>query len=1021
MDNKSSPINIGSSSSLTNCDKLFEDTEDDDEDFSKLLGSSKVRKPRSLSQTSSQEILSRLSRTSSFDKSPTSSPKEKVRLPTYQHPLDRRSSLSDEEVDDGLIPPKRSSTPLAKADGKQKTFFSNIHSSIKKYVDDSHDEKNSSLKDAVGTMWQHRQKLYTNIKQKVPEKYKGWVFNSSSQQVGEQSISGVGGGSMQITEKELVSMDVSSQQGSRSMPSISQLDLSKNESLNDPPSTTCNSFAEHTKKKHESRSGFAVTLSSLMKRRGDEILNFTSDETITPPTSPTAEDRTIDVDAVTVATDGGGGGDDGDQEQESNEKADVRLSSSAVIGEEAVEETADDKRLKAGDLSEEQQRKNMEMWQQIVDMILWTNLLLLYSVFPLWDSLIWWTQGYIVGLLSGGVVLFFHFQPRVNIKLTESSQRFAVNSDKPEAIPKKSYRSDLPVKGWMNEIEDYDAQTYHITNTTSTYITIDNSMMRLQTPSKNIPRRCMHKEGNIAVQQVTHQRYFDLVNATVCLKPDGLVNKRIWSKKYPICVRFSSITKHESNGSGTNDGKSEGDDEALQSTANDVTTLHLFGRTGRQKEEWFYRIQQAINQARRKKAIGDQPQKDDTNSWQVLEDEPDPVQSCLNEMTEINEDSRKIYQDYYVQMARLLPDPTLANATAALSSTEEDAKDDDKNSDETGNERKSPEHRGLEANTSEPGLQCSWINVFIGRIGFDFFRQPVWTNHLYGRIQKKLDKIKLPYFIGKLNLLEMNLGSSTPLVHQISLPRIDEKGIWVEAEVTYNGSFQMTLETFAYLNRLGNQDSSVESGNEDNDCSSSSKLNAIVDSEEEDSAESSDDEANEPSIADRIKSMAAGSPTVAAKSSSSDASSSAASSSSTAATAAAATTSQAKKPWYANLDGITKSKTFKTITEVNFIKKGLDSISRTPALLTVELLQMRGVITVNIPPPPTDRIWYGFREPPELDLKAFPKFGSSYFISTRLVADPLEKRLKQELIKLLVMPNMEDIPIPLLFANREHI
>merc|ERR1739838_373446 len=339
----------------------------------------------------------------------------------------------------------------------------------------------------------------------------------------------------------------------------------------------------------------------------------------------------------------------------------------------------------------------------------------------------------------------------------------------------------------------------------------------------------------------------------------------------------------------------------------------------------------------------------------------------------------------------------------------------------TGNDRKSPEqHRGLEANTSEPGLQCSWINVFIGRIGFDFFRQPVWTNHLYGRIQKKLDKIKLPYFIGKLNLLEMNLGSSTPLVHQVSLPRIDEKGIWVEAEVTYNGSFQMTLETFAYLNRLGNQDSSVESGNEDNDCSSS-KLNAIVDSEEEDSAESSDDEANEPSIADRIKSMAAGSPTVAAKSSSSDASSSAASSSSTAATAAAATTSQAKKPWYANLDGITKSKTFKTITEVNFIKKGLDSISRTPALLTVELLQMRGVITVNIPPPPTDRIWYGFREPPELDLKAFPKFGSSYFISTRLVADPLEKRLKQELIKLLVMPNMEDIPIPLLFANREHI
>ena len=67
----------------------------------------------------------------------------------------------------------------------------------------------------------------------------------------------------------------------------------------------------------------------------------------------------------------------------------------------------------------------------------------------------------------------------------------------------------------------------------------------------------------------------------------------------------------------------------------------------------------------------------------------------------------------------------------------------------------------------------------------------------------------------------MNLGTSTPYIQQISLPRMDKQvikmktqlflllfvqGIWVEAEVSYHGSFQMTLETFLILTKLGKQD-----------------------------------------------------------------------------------------------------------------------------------------------------------------------------------------------------------------------
>lgn len=58
------------------------------------------------------------------------------------------------------------------------------------------------------------------------------------------------------------------------------------------------------------------------------------------------------------------------------------------------------------------------------------------------------------------------------------------------------------------------------------------------------------------------------------------------------------------------------------------------------------------------------------------------------------------------------------------------------------------------------------------------------------------------------------------------------------------------------------------------------------------------------------------------------------------------------------VDKIAKSKYFQKATETEFIKKKLEEVSNTPLLLTVEVQQLRGTLAVNIPPPPTDRIWY---------------------------------------------------------------
>lgn len=58
------------------------------------------------------------------------------------------------------------------------------------------------------------------------------------------------------------------------------------------------------------------------------------------------------------------------------------------------------------------------------------------------------------------------------------------------------------------------------------------------------------------------------------------------------------------------------------------------------------------------------------------------------------------------------------------------------------------------------------------------------------------------------------------------------------------------------------------------------------------------------------------------------------------------------------VDKIAKSKYFQKATETEFIKKKMEEVSNTPLLLTVEVQELQGTLAVNIPPPPTDRIWY---------------------------------------------------------------
>lgn len=57
------------------------------------------------------------------------------------------------------------------------------------------------------------------------------------------------------------------------------------------------------------------------------------------------------------------------------------------------------------------------------------------------------------------------------------------------------------------------------------------------------------------------------------------------------------------------------------------------------------------------------------------------------------------------------------------------------------------------------------------------------------------------------------------------------------------------------------------------------------------------------------------------------------------------------------VDKIAKSKYFQKATENEYIRKKISEVSNMPLMLSVEVLELSGTLAINIPPPPTDRIW----------------------------------------------------------------
>nr|XP_030699181.1 testis-expressed protein 2 isoform X2 [Globicephala melas] len=347
------------------------------------------------------------------------------------------------------------------------------------------------------------------------------------------------------------------------------------------------------------------------------------------------------------------------------------------------------------------------------------------------------------------------------------------------------------LKGWMNEIYNYDPETYHATLTHSVFVRLEGGTVRLSKPNKNISRRASYNETKPEVTYVS-QKIYDLSDSKIYLVPKSLARKRIWNKKYPICIElgrqddFMSKAQTDKETSeekppaerelgGEDPKKPTHPQEGTRSGQRDQI-LYLFGRTGREKEEWFRRFILASklksetrkppgvsgskpgvlpSHSRHNSPSGHLTHSRSSSKGSVEEIMPQPKQKELAGSVR-----QKMLLDYGVYMARCVPQENRSPQRSPAQSAE--------SSPTAG--KKLPE-----VPPSEEEEQEAWVNALLGRMFWDFLGEKYWSDLVSKKIQMKLSKIKLPYFMNELTLTELDMGVAVPKILQAFKPYVDHQ------------------------------------------------------------------------------------------------------------------------------------------------------------------------------------------------------------------------------------------------------
>ncbi|XP_012268551.2 testis-expressed protein 2 [Athalia rosae] len=530
-------------------------------------------------------------------------------------------------------------------------------------------------------------------------------------------------------------------------------------------------------------------------------------------------------------------------------------------------------------------------------------------------------------------------------------------------------------EGWLNQLPyNYHPDNYHVARTVSVYFRLEGGILKVMETKTRIPKREVWDEPKHKVRFVW-KKVYSLAEATVNLMPEGLIRRRRWSKKYPICITFGKdaliencslneitddqfLERTEVDDDGTIHEEDETDEdlskdskdpkEVFEDSSEESTSksnMYIFARTDRQKEDWFRRLIDGVNAANKRSSVSSINElvlPTTSSTVQGNSDSKYPVASTGS--AEIpNELSYNAY------MARYTDNPTNGSSESGI------------------REKK----------------DVVWMNALVGRILFDLHKCPETITLIQDRIQRKMSNIKLPYFMESLLVSELVIGQGAPIIHKASDPVVDQRGLWLDLDITHDGCLTMTVETRVNLMKL-TRGGSISSNSSELLGVEKPKLarSPMFHSDVEDSPETSTEEEDNSNVTV---------PNAARDSTS---------------------TQSSGRRLLNMVDKLAASKYFRHATEIRYIRRAMEGFSNTEIRLMVTVSSIEGCLVLNIPPSPSDRLWYGFRTVPKITLTAKPALGETQ-VKLGYITSLIENKLLREFEKLVVLPNMDDLMIGL--------
>lgn len=96
-----------------------------------------------------------------------------------------------------------------------------------------------------------------------------------------------------------------------------------------------------------------------------------------------------------------------------------------------------------------------------------------------------------------------------------------------------------------------------------------------------------------------------------------------------------------------------------------------------------------------------------------------------------------------------------------------------------------------------------------------------------------------------------------------------------------------------------------------------------------------------------------------------------------------------------------------------------DHVSQVPITLKIRLVSLKGTIVLRLKAPPSDRVWFAFKEEPEINFAPEPCIGERRISSTTLGAY-VGKLIKARIRESVVMPFCESFHLDWMVADKDN-